>query len=51
MNNVFSYLFIIISFQLFAGERHTPKEYLDKYKNATVGEIYAFLYDDYARME
>ena len=39
MNNVFSYLFIIISFQLFAGERHTPKEYLDKYKKDAIEEM------------
>ena len=39
MNNVFSYLFIILSFQLFAEERYTPKEYLDKYKNDAIEEM------------
>ena len=39
MNNIFSYLFIIVSFQLFAGERYTPKEYLDKYKNDAIKEM------------
>ena len=39
MNNVFSYLFIILSFQMFAGERYTPKDYLDKYKFDAIEEM------------